>query len=101
MKTTEKRKYRATVILDMRGREDSAEDLAETLKGEIAALDGEVGEIEHLGSLNFARTPDRRFTSGSYLHIEFTAPPLQPSALQDRVRLNKAINRVLVERLAD
>ncbi len=101
MKTAEKRKYRATAILDLRGREESAEDLAETLKGEIEALQGEIGEVSHLGTLDFARTPDRRFASGNYVQIEFSAAGLKPAALQDRVRLNKAIDRVLVERVID
>ncbi len=101
MKTAETRKYRATVIFDMRGREDSAEDLAETLKAEIAALNGEVGKVEHLGSQDFARTPDKRFTSGHYAQMEFTAPPLKPGALQERIRLNKAVDRVIVEKLSD
>lgn len=86
-------------ILDLRGREESAEDLTETLKGEIAALDGEVGEVHHHGSLEFARTPDKRFSSGNYVEIEFVAPPLPPNALQERVRLNKAVDRVLVDRV--
>jgi small subunit ribosomal protein S6 len=98
MTTAETRNYRATVILDMRGREDSAEELTETVKGEIAALNGEVAEVQHLGSINFARTPDQRFTAGNYVQIDFSAPPLKPGALQERVRLNKAVDRVLVER---
>lgn len=99
MNTMEKRKYRAMAILDLRGREESAEDLTETLKGEIVALDGEIGEVRQHGTLEFARTPDKRFTSGDYVEIEFVAPPLAPNAIQERVRLNKAIDRVLVDRI--
>jgi small subunit ribosomal protein S6 len=52
-----------------------------------------------LGQQDFARTPDRRFPAGHYVQIEFTAPALKPASLQERIRLNKAIDRVLVERV--
>ncbi len=100
MKTAETRNYRATFILDMRGREDSAEDLAGELKAGVAALGGEVAEVHHLGSINFARTPDRRFTAGNYVQVDFSGPAIPPAALQDHFRLNKAVDRVLVERLS-
>ena len=101
MKTVEKTKYLVTAILDLRGREESAEQMAEVLKGEIEALNGEVGEIKQLGQQDFSRTPDRRFSSGHYVQIEFTAPALKPASLQERVRLNKAIDRVLVQKIED
>ena len=58
MSTTTKRNYRATFILDNRGKEDSAEQIIDGVKQDITALGGEVGVVENLGRKDFIRVTD-------------------------------------------
>ena len=44
-----KRNYKATFILDNRGKEDSVDQIIEGVKKEIAAVQGEVTAVEQLG----------------------------------------------------
>lgn len=72
------------------------EEIIEQLKKEVEAVEGEVVEATNLGMKEFARTPDRGFTEGNFVIIEFNGPGTAPQAIQDRLRLNKTVNRVTV-----
>ncbi len=96
MKPTQ-RNYRATFILDNRGKEDSPEAIIEGVKKDIAAVKGEVSAVENLGRKDFVRVTDRKFTGGSYVQIAFSAPPEAPAQLKERLRLNQSIYRTFVE----
>ena len=52
-----KRNYKATFILDNRGKEDSVESIIEVVKKEITAVQGEVTAVENLGRRNFPGRP--------------------------------------------
>lgn len=92
-----KRNYRATFILDNRGKEDSADTIIDSVKKEIAAVQGEVTAVENLGKRDFARVIDRKFTGGTYVQVSFSAPPTGPSQLKERLRLNHSVYRTFVE----
>ncbi|HLS27453.1 MAG TPA: 30S ribosomal protein S6 [Opitutales bacterium] len=92
--------YKATFVLDMRDRKESVEEIIEELKKEVEAEQAEIVNIENLGPRDFARTPDRNLTSGIYLQIDFRMPSYRPNALHERFRLNKAVDRILVQRTA-
>jgi small subunit ribosomal protein S6 len=94
-----KRNYRATFILDTRGKEESPEVMIDGVKKEIAAVHGEVSSVENLGKRDFARVTDRRFTGGVYVQITFSAPMSGPSQLKERLRLNHNVYRTFVEAL--
>jgi small subunit ribosomal protein S6 len=92
-----KRNYRATFILDNRGKEDSPETIIDSVKKEIAAVQGEVTGVENLGKRDFARVIDRKFTGGTYVQIAFSAPADGPAQLKERLRLNHNVYRTFVE----
>jgi ribosomal protein S6 len=73
------------------------EEVIDQLKKDLEAVSAEVTEVENLGSKDFARTPDREFKSGIYVHIDFRSPPSGPQAFHERLRLNKAVDRVIVQ----
>jgi small subunit ribosomal protein S6 len=77
-----KRNYRATFILDNRGKEDSVEQIIDGVKKEIAAIQGDVTAVENLGKRDFVRVTDRKFTGGTYVQINFSAPPDRARAAQ-------------------
>jgi len=94
---TSKRNYRATFILDNRGKEDSTDAIIETVKTEIISIHGEVKAVESLGKRDFVRVTDPKFTSASYVQIDFSAPAEAPAALKERLRLNHNVYRTFVE----
>jgi small subunit ribosomal protein S6 len=91
------RQYRATFILDNRGKEESIDQIIEEVKKEIAAVHGEVTAVENLGKKDFVRVTDRRLPAAVYVQIDFTAPLDGPRHLHERLRLNSNVYRVLVQ----
>ncbi len=96
MKPT-KRNYRATFILDNRGKEDSIEQLIDGVKTEIAAISGEVTAVENLGKRDFVRVTDRKFTGATYVQVAFSGPAEAPANLKERLRLNSSVYRTFVQ----
>lgn len=92
-----KRNYKATFILDNRGKEDSVDQIVEGVKKEISAVHGEVTAVENLGRRDFARKTDAKFPGGVYVQVAFSAPGDAPAALKERLRLNDSVYRTLVE----
>jgi small subunit ribosomal protein S6 len=95
--TPTKRNYRATFILDNRGREETIDQLIEGVKKEITAVQGEITTVENLGKKDFARITDARFPDAVYVQISFAAPLEGPRHLHERLRLNTSIYRTLVQ----
>lgn len=92
-----KRNYRATFILDNRGKEDSIEQIIDGVKKDIAAINGEVTSVENLGKKDFARITDAKFPAGSYVQMAFSAPAEGPAQLRERLRLNNSVYRTFVQ----
>jgi small subunit ribosomal protein S6 len=92
-----KRNYKATFILDNRGKEDSVETLIEGVKKEISAVQGDVTAVESFGRRDFARKTDDQFPGGVYIQVNFAAPAGAPAQLHERLRLNDSVYRALVE----
>jgi small subunit ribosomal protein S6 len=92
-----KRNYRATFILDNRGKEDSVDQIIDGVKKDIAAVQGEVTSVENLGRKDFVRVTDRKFPGGTYVQISFAAPLEGPAKLKERLRLNHSVYRTFVE----
>ena len=91
------RNYRATFILDNRGKQETIEQIVEGVKKEIAAIHGEVTAVENIGKKDFARVTDRKMTSAAYVHVNFSAPPDGPAHLRERLRLNSSVYRTFVQ----
>ncbi len=96
MKQT-KRNYKATFILDNRGKEDTVDQLIDGVKKEITAVQGEVTAVENIGRREFVRKTDDKFPAGVYVQVNFSAPAGAPAQLHERLRLNNTVYRALVE----
>ena len=96
MKPT-KRNYRATFILDNRGSADSIDQIIDGVKKDIAAVQGEVTAVESIGKKDFVRVTDKKFTGGTYVHVNFSAPADGPTQLKERLRLNHSVYRTFVQ----
>jgi small subunit ribosomal protein S6 len=97
MSTTTKRNYRATFILDNRGKEDSVDHIIDGVKKDILAVDGVVSSVEALGRRDFARVTDRNLPGATYIQVAFSAPATGPAALKERLRLNSTVYRTFLQ----
>ena len=97
MSTTTKRNYRATFILDNRGKEDSVDQIIDGVKKDILAVDGVVSSVEALGRRDFARVTDRNLPGATYVQVAFSAPATGPAALKERLRLNSTVYRTFLQ----
>ena len=91
------RNYRATFLLDNRGKEESVDQIIDGVKKEIAAVHGEVTAVENIGKKDFARVTDRKLTGTTYVHISFSAPAAAPAQLHERLRLNTSVYRTFIQ----
>lgn len=92
-----KRNYRATFILDNRGKEDSIDQLIEEVKNEIATFEGEVTHVENLGKRDFARVTDKKFAGATYIQVTYSAPAHAPAQLHEHLRLNHNVYRTFIQ----
>ncbi len=91
-----KRNYRATFILDNRGKEESIDQIVDGVKQEIAAVKGEVSAVENLGKKDFVRVTDKKLTGAAYVQIDFSGPADAPAHLRERLRLNTSVYRTFI-----
>jgi small subunit ribosomal protein S6 len=90
------RSYRATFILDNRGKEESIDQIIDGVKSDIAAVHGEVTSVENLGRREFIRVTDRRLVGATYVQVAFSSPATGPAALKERLRLNTSVYRTFL-----
>lgn len=97
MSVVTKRNYKATFIIDTRGLENPVEDLIDELKTLVESLDGEGVASDDLGTRNFSYIKKKAFTQGHYLQLVVSAPSTFEKSIQDKLRLDKRIHRILVQ----
>jgi small subunit ribosomal protein S6 len=91
------RNYRATFILDNRGKEETIEQIVDVVKGVIAEVKGEVSGVEHAGRKDFVRVTDKKLTGAHYVHITYSGPADSPKQLLEKLRLNSSVYRTFVQ----
>ncbi len=95
--TATQSQYLATFILDTRNYTEAVETLIERIKGALESLGFTVGKVEEQGQKEFIRVTDRNFTAGLYVAYELTGPAAASTQIQEKFRLDKQVNRVLVQ----
>ncbi len=91
------RNYRATFILDNRGKEESIDQIVDGVKQVIAEVKGAVTSVEPLGKRDFVRVTDKKLTGAAYVQIAFTGPADAPAQLRERLRLNNSVYRTFIQ----
>lgn len=91
------RNYRATFILDNRGKEDTVDQIVDGVKKVIAEVHGEVTAVENIGKKDFVRVTDKKFTSANYVHVSFSGPAESPANLREKLRLNGSVYRTFIQ----
>lgn len=92
-----KRNYRASFILDNRGKEESVDQIVDGVKKIITEVQGEVTGVESIGKKDFARVTDKKLTGAHYVHVMFSAPAGAPAQLRERLRLNGSVYRTFIQ----
>ncbi len=92
--------YRVTFILDTRGYQEPVETLVEKLKGVVVAIQGAIREVKNLGVREFTRVASQKFQSGHYVQIDFSGPAAAPAALREKLRLDRTVDRMLIESIS-
>ncbi len=91
------RNYRATFILDNRGREETVDQLVDGVKKVITEVKGQVSAVENIGRKDFVRVTDRKLTGAHYVQIAFSGPVDAPANLRERLRLNNSVYRTFIQ----
>ena len=91
------RNYRASFILDNRGKEESFDQIVEGIKKVITEVKGEVANVENIGRKDFVRVTDRKFTGAHYVQVAFAAPAAAPAQLHEKLRLNGSVYRTFIQ----
>ena len=91
------RKYRASFILDNRGKEETIDQIVEGVKKDIVAVKGEVSAVDTIGKKDFVRVTDKKLTGAHYVQIKFAGPPDAPAHLRERLRLNQSVYRTFIQ----
>ena len=91
------RNNRATFILDNRGKEETVDQIVDGVKKVITEVKGEVTAVENIGKKDFVRVTDKKMTSASYVHVNFSAPAEAPANLIEKLRLNDSVYRTFIQ----
>ena len=91
------RNYRASFILDNRGREETVDQIVDGVKKVIAEVKGEVTGVENVGKKDFVRVTDKKLTGAHYVQINFSGPPDAPQHLREKLRLNNSVYRTFIQ----
>lgn len=92
-------RYKATFILDTRNYDQPVTTLIDKLKTVIESVSGVIKNVENLGQKEFARVTEKRFPAGVYVKFDFEALPTAPAAIKEKLKLDRNVNRVMVEAL--
>ena len=92
-----KRNYRASFILDNRGKEETIEQIVEGVKKVIADVKGEVSAVDTVGKKDFVRVTDKKFPGAPYVQIKFSGPADAPAHLREKLRLNQSVYRTFIQ----
>ena len=86
-----KRRYEVLLVLNTKGKEESANDLIDSIEKQIKAEKVEVEQIQRLEKRTFAY-PSRKQTAGFYVNYLVHAEPAQIDALQAKWKLDSTVH---------
>ena len=89
------KKYEGLFILNLAGREEGVKDVLDKVSADITAVGGKVETVQKMDKKAFARVADKKFSSGFYANVIFSATPAVVAQLQKKFALNADVFRVL------
>ena len=87
------KRYEGLFILNTAGKDEGVPALVDKVTAEISAQGGRIETTQKMDKRQFARTADRKTTSGFYVNIIFSLPPSALETLRARLALNPDVFR--------
>lgn len=97
METKAPRNYMASFILDTRNYTNPIETIIERITTILKSIGCKINKVDNLGQRDFQRVTDRKFPAGIYLQVAFEGPSAAPATLKEKLKLDKTVNRILVQ----
>jgi len=94
-----KKNYLATIVFDPRGSDGTTDEMIPRLSEVISESDGEVIKVENQGNHEFSYPQKKGLTSATFLQFEIAGLPTTPDSIKEKLKLEKKVDRVLIERL--
>tara|TARA_S200000501_G_scaffold236914_1_gene222094 strand:+ start:81 stop:371 length:291 start_codon:yes stop_codon:yes gene_type:complete len=92
-----KKNYLATIVFDPRGSDGTSDEMIPKLSEVISDSDGEVIKVENQGNHDFAYPQKKGLSNATYLQFEITGLPSTPETIKKKLKLEKKVDRVLIE----
>lgn len=86
-----KRRYEILLVLDTKGKDESANELIETIEKQIQAAGAEVEQTQRLEKRTFSY-PSKKRTGGYYVNFVINADPAQAAALRAQWKLDSIVH---------
>lgn len=93
-----KRRYEVLLVLNTKGKEESANDLIEQFEKQIKEAKVEVEQVQRLEKRTFAY-PSRKQTAGFYVNYIVNATPAQIGGLRTKWKLDPVVHLQHVQTL--
>ncbi len=94
-----KRKYEAMIVLDMKGKEESVEQLVSGIGREMEKSGAKLEQIDHLGKRKFPFNP-RHVESGYFVNFQIEADNAALDSVRGKLRLNENVYQQYYQRRA-
>ncbi len=85
-----KRKYEAMIVLDTKGKEETAEQLVSAISREMEQSGIKLEQIDQIGKRKFPFNP-RHVEAGYFVKIQFEADSQALDATRQRLKLNENV----------
>ena len=95
-----KNRYEGLLVLNVRGKEDSAQKIIERIEKEFKAEGCDIESVQKMDTRHFSYAPGK-LDSGFYVNFVFSAPPDTLAKLQARFKLDDDVYRQQYGRLPE
>jgi small subunit ribosomal protein S6 len=93
-----KRKYEALIVLDMKGKEESVEQLVTGISRDFEKAGAKLEQIDHLGKRQFPYSP-RHVTSGYFVNFQIEADNTALESVRGKLKLNENVYQQYYQRI--
>lgn len=93
-----KRKYEAMIVLDMKGKEETVEQLVTGISRDFEQSGAKLEQIDHLGKRQFPFSP-RHVTSGYFVNFQIEADGAALDSVRGKLVLNENVYQQYYQRI--
>lgn len=93
-----KRKYEAMIVLDMKGKDESVEQLVSGISRDLEKSGAKLEQIDHLGKRQFPFSP-RHVTSGYFVNFQIEADNAALESIRGKLKLNENVYQQYYQRI--